>query len=82
MTLDIKKSKEKWLINLTNVPVKDTLSLGEKFNFLINPDRRTIFECLKNIEIGTRNLDDNSTIIKDDMLTVVYNYIRRNKTQY
>jgi len=75
-----------WLINLTNtqIPasVKDTLSLGEKFNFLINPDKRTMFECLKNIEIGTRNIDDINSNIKDDILAVVNNYIKKTKTQH
>ena len=41
-----------------------------------------MFQCLKNIEIGTRNLDDNNATIKDDILTAVNNYIKRNKTQH
>ena len=74
------------MINLTSTQIppsiKETLSLGEKFNFLINPDKRTMFQCLKNIEIGTRNIENNNAIIKDDLLTTVNNYIRKNKTQH
>ena len=83
---DIDDIKDKWLVNLSNVQLPkyaiDTLSLGEKFNFSIGPNKRTIVEYVKDIENGVR-INDLSINIREDLITTLNNFIKKQqKTTY
>lgn len=64
----------KWFVNLTDIDfpefVKSTLNLGDKFNFTINNDNKTIFNMFKDLESSLKH-----TYLDDDSINTIRNKI-------
>ena len=85
--IECKKIRDKWLTNLTNITIPqdvvDILSLGEKFNFKCDLEKKDYFDLLNCIQTSLHNLnntpENSSDKIRRKIIGVINKHLH-NKT--